>query len=35
MLQKIQGSSEVKVEQTTGLPMLTVNIDRQRLRAMG
>lgn len=28
MLQQIQGASEVKVEQTTGLPMLTVQIDR-------
>ena len=28
MLQRINGASEVKVEQTTGLPMLTVTIDR-------
>ena len=35
MLQKIQGSSEVKVEQTTGLPMLTVNIDRQKAARYG
>ncbi len=34
MLQKIQGS-EVKVEQTTGLPMLTVNIDRQKSARYG
>jgi len=27
-LQKIPGATEVKVEQTTGLPMLSVNIDR-------
>ncbi|RMA56528.1 AcrB/AcrD/AcrF family protein [Acidovorax sp. 100] len=27
-------ASEVKVEQTTGLPMLTVNIDRQKALAM-
>lgn len=27
---KIPGASEVKVEQTTGLPMLTVNIDRDK-----
>jgi cobalt-zinc-cadmium resistance protein CzcA len=35
MLQKIQGASEVKVEQTTGLPMLTVNIDRQKAARYG
>ncbi|MBK7000693.1 MAG: CusA/CzcA family heavy metal efflux RND transporter [Rhodoferax sp.] len=35
MLQKIQGASEVKVEQTTGLPMLTVNIDRQKTARYG
>ena len=29
-LNKIPGASEVKVEQTTGLPVLTVNIDRAR-----
>ena len=29
-LNKIPGASEVKVEQTTGLPVLTVNIDRPR-----
>lgn len=28
MLQNPKRASEVKVEQTTGLPMLTVNIDR-------
>lgn len=27
-LQKVPGASEVKVEQTTGLPVLTINIDR-------
>jgi cobalt-zinc-cadmium resistance protein CzcA len=27
------GATEVKVEQTTGLPMLTVQIDRERRRA--
>ena len=31
-LNKIPGASEVKVEQTTGLPVLTVNIDRARAR---
>ena len=35
MLQKISGASEVKVEQTTGLPMLTVNIDRQKAARYG
>ncbi|MCQ8895703.1 CusA/CzcA family heavy metal efflux RND transporter [Limnobacter humi] len=34
-LQKIPGASEVKVEQTTGLPMLTVNIDRQKSSRYG
>ncbi len=29
-LKGIQGSSEVKVEQTTGLPVLTINIDREK-----
>lgn len=33
MLQQIQGASEVKIEQTTGLPMLTVQIDREKLHA--
>lgn len=35
MLQKIPSGSEVKVEQTTGLPMLTVNIDRQKAARYG
>lgn len=35
MLQKIQGAAEVKVEQTTGLPVLTVNIDRQKSARLG
>ena len=30
MLQGIPGAQEVKVEQTTGLPMLTVKIDREK-----
>ena len=34
-LQKIQGASEVKVEQTTGLPMLNVNIDREKTARYG
>jgi cobalt-zinc-cadmium resistance protein CzcA len=33
VLQKIPGATEVKVEQTTGLPMLTVKIDREKTRA--
>lgn len=32
---KISGSAEVKVEQTTGLPMLTVNIDRDKTARYG
>ena len=35
VLRKVQGSSEVKVEQTSGLPVLTVNIDRQRAARYG
>jgi len=35
MLQKITGASEVKVEQTTGLPMLTVHIDREKASRLG
>ena len=34
-LNKIPGASEVKVEQTTGLPVLTVNIDRARAARYG
>ncbi len=34
-LQKVQGSSEVKVEQTTGLPVLTINIDRDKAARYG
>ncbi|QHC96549.1 cation transporter [Pseudomonas sp. R84] len=29
-MQKVNGASEVKVEQTTGLPVLTINIDRDK-----
>lgn len=32
---KIPGAAEVKVEQTTGLPMLTVNIDRDKTSRYG
>ncbi|AOI62449.1 cation transporter [Burkholderia territorii] len=34
-LQKVPGASEVKVEQTTGLPVLTVNLDRDKLARYG
>jgi cobalt-zinc-cadmium resistance protein CzcA len=35
LLEKIPGASEVKVEQTTGLPVLTVNIDRDKTARYG
>lgn len=35
MLQKIEGASEVKIEQITGLPVLTVNIDREKTARLG
>ena len=35
VLQKIPGASEVKVEQTTGLPMLSVSIDRAKAARYG
>ncbi len=35
LLGKIPGAAEVKVEQTTGLPMLTVNIDREQTARYG
>ncbi|MES2534917.1 MAG: CusA/CzcA family heavy metal efflux RND transporter [Pseudomonadota bacterium] len=35
VMQKIPGAAEVKVEQTTGLPMLTVNIDREKTARYG
>ena len=35
VLQLVPGSSEVKVEQTTGLPVLTVRIDRQKAARYG
>ncbi|MEN7530526.1 CusA/CzcA family heavy metal efflux RND transporter [Cupriavidus sp. DL-D2] len=35
VLQGIAGAQEVKVEQTTGLPMLTVNIDRDKAARYG
>ncbi|WP_375507540.1 efflux RND transporter permease subunit [uncultured Caballeronia sp.] len=35
ILQKVPGASEVKVEQTTGLPVLTVTLDREKLARYG
>ncbi|MCM2248722.1 efflux RND transporter permease subunit, partial [Klebsiella pneumoniae] len=35
VLQGIQGAQEVKVEQTPGLPMMTVNIDRDKAARYG
>ncbi|MEH0168547.1 CusA/CzcA family heavy metal efflux RND transporter [Roseateles microcysteis] len=35
VLQGVPGATEVKVEQTTGLPMLTVNIDRSKATRYG
>lgn len=35
VLASIQGGEDVKVEQTTGLPILTVNIDRQKIARLG
>ena len=34
-LGKVQGATEVKIEQTTGLPMLTVEIDRSKTARYG
>jgi len=34
-LQKVPGASEVKVEQTSGLPVLTINIDRDKAARYG
>ncbi|MDH4562893.1 CusA/CzcA family heavy metal efflux RND transporter [Pseudomonas sp. BN411] len=34
-LQEVEGASEVKVEQTTGLPVLTINIDRDKAARYG
>ncbi len=34
-LQRVEGASEVKVEQTTGLPVLSVAIDRQKAARYG
>jgi cobalt-zinc-cadmium resistance protein CzcA len=35
VLEKIPGAADVKVEQITGLPMLTVRIDRQKISRYG
>lgn len=35
VLKKVPGASEVKIEQTVGLPMLTVNIDRDKTARYG
>jgi heavy metal efflux system protein len=35
VLSSIKGGEDVKVEQTTGLPVLTVNIDRQKVARLG
>ncbi|AXA94147.1 CusA/CzcA family heavy metal efflux RND transporter [Massilia sp. YMA4] len=35
VLQKVPGAAEVKVEQTGGLPMLSVNIDREKTARYG
>ena len=35
VLSSTQGGEDVKVEQTTGLPILTVNIDRQKIARLG
>ena len=34
-MQKLNGASEVKVEQTSGLPVLTINIDRDKAARFG
>jgi cobalt-zinc-cadmium resistance protein CzcA len=34
-LNRVPGAAEVKIEQTTGLPMLTVNIDREKTTRYG
>jgi len=35
MLEAVPGAADVKVEQTTGLPMLTLDIDRARIARLG
>ncbi|PPD55584.1 MAG: CusA/CzcA family heavy metal efflux RND transporter [Methylotenera sp.] len=35
ILSTVQGGEDIKMEQTTGLPILTVNIDRQKIARLG
>ncbi|MBU1690682.1 MAG: CusA/CzcA family heavy metal efflux RND transporter [Gammaproteobacteria bacterium] len=35
VLEKVPGAADVKVEQTTGLPMLTIKIDREKTARLG
>ncbi|EYC50051.1 cation transporter [Hylemonella gracilis str. Niagara R] len=35
VLKEVPGAAEVKVEQTTGLPMLTINVDREKVARYG
>ncbi|WP_047536758.1 efflux RND transporter permease subunit [Methylotenera versatilis] len=35
VLANVQGGEDVKIEHTTGLPILTVNIDRQKIARLG
>ena len=35
VLEKIPGAADVKVEQTTGLPMLSIQIDRDKTTRLG
>ncbi|MDP1923653.1 MAG: CusA/CzcA family heavy metal efflux RND transporter [Thiobacillus sp.] len=35
VLESVQGAADVKVEQTTGLPMLTIQIDREKTARLG
>ncbi len=35
VLERVPGAADVKVEQTTGLPMLTLNIDRAKIARIG
>ncbi|BBB59255.1 cation transporter [Undibacterium sp. KW1] len=35
MLEKIPGAADVKLEQTTGLPMLSININREKAARLG
>ena len=35
VLEKVPGAADVKVEQTTGLPMMTIQIDREKTAHLG